>query len=109
MSSKYRNIQEKGQTHEDYLLDVFNALGTVPNIDFAAYIGNERRAWKLGGTKSADEVISEAVTIYNNSVKSGRWDTKDPKDAKIVALTPRIEELVERQTMIAAQATQRNP
>ena len=44
MSSKYRNICEKGQTHEDYVLDLFNALATVPNSDFSAHIRDERRA-----------------------------------------------------------------
>ena len=88
---------------------MFNTLATVPNNDFGAHIRDERRAWELGGMKSADEVISEEVTIYNNSVSSGWWETKDPKNAKIVALTTRIDELVEQQTKLAALATQHNP
>jgi len=105
LSSKFRNIREKGQTHEDYLPDVFNALATVPNPDFAAHVRDGRREWELGGLKTADEIISEAVTIYNNAVSANRWDTSDPKDAKIVALATRIDELVEQQTKLAALAT----
>ena len=101
LSSKYRNIQEKGQTHEDYLLDVFNALASVPNQDFAAHIRDERREWELGGTKTADELISESVTIYNNAVSAGRWEAKDPKDAKILALTTRLEELEKHNQLMA--------
>ena len=44
MSSKFCNIQEKGQTHEDYILDLFNALATVHNADFSAHIRDEHRA-----------------------------------------------------------------
>ena len=40
MSSKFCNITEKGQTHEDYILDLFNALATVPNSEFcSSYLG----------------------------------------------------------------------
>ena len=45
LSSKFINIKERGQTHEDYLLDVFNVLSTVPNADFAAHVRDERRNW----------------------------------------------------------------
>ena len=48
MSSKLQNITKKGQTHEDYILDLFNALATVPNSDFSTHIRDERRAWELG-------------------------------------------------------------
>jgi len=34
MSSKYRNIQEKGQNHEECILDLFNDLDTVSNSVF---------------------------------------------------------------------------
>ena len=38
MRSKFREIEEKRQTHEDYQLDLFNALQTVPIPDFASYV-----------------------------------------------------------------------
>ena len=95
MSSKYRNIQEKGQNHEDYILDLFNALDMVPNSDFSAHIRFERRAWEMGADKSYDEIIVKAVTLYNNAVSANRWSEKDPKDAKIMALTTRLEALIE--------------
>ena len=105
MSSKYRNIQEKGQSHEDYILDLFNALASVPNSDFSALIRDERRNWELGADKSPDEIIAKAVPIYNNAVSASRWEEKDPKDAKILALTTRIDELVEQQEKWMALAT----
>ena len=49
LSSKYREITEKGQQHQDYLLDLFNALKTVPNADFASFVRDERQAWEIGG------------------------------------------------------------
>ena len=34
VGSKYRKIREKGQTHDDIILDLFNAFKTVPNIGY---------------------------------------------------------------------------
>ena len=106
MSSKYRKIKEKGQRHEDMILDVFNAFKTVPNPDFAAHVRDERKRWELGGDKDLDQIMSEALIIYNNAITANRWQTTDPKDAKIVALTTQVEKLVEMQSQLAANATQ---
>ena len=106
MSSKYREIQEKGQQHQDYLLDLFNALKTVPNSDFAAFVRDERQAWEIRGTKDADQLIAKCLTIYNNAVSSNRWEYSDPKDAKILALTTKVNQL-EALMKISAHATQK--
>ena len=106
MSSKYREIQEKGQQHQDYLLDLFNALKTVPNSDFAAFVRDERQAWEIGGTKDADQLIAESLTIYNNAVSANRWEYSDPKDAKILALTTKVDQL-EAKMQLAAHSTQK--
>ena len=102
MSSKLRKIREKGQKHEDFHHDLFKALETVPNPDFAAHVRDEKRKWEIGGTKSSDQLILEVVTIYNNAVASNRWETKDPKDAKILALSTQIDQLMEAQSKLMA-------
>jgi len=94
LSSKYREILERGQHHDDFLYDIFNALETVPNPHFATRINNERQEWELGGTKTADDILSKALTLYNNSVSNNKWLTTDPKDAKIMALTTQMNELL---------------
>ena len=65
---------------------------------FSARMNNERSKWELGGTKTADDVLSEALTLYNNAVSTNRWNTTDPKDAKIMALTTKVEELLASRT-----------
>ena len=109
MSSKYREIREKGQQHQDYLLDLFNALKTVPNSDFSAFVRDERQSWEIGGTKDADQLITEALTIYNNAVSTNRWDYSDPKDAKILALTTKVDQLEARMKLSANATTQKPP
>ena len=94
LSSKNREIEEKGQTHQDYHLDLFNALQTVPNPDFSSFIRDERQAWEIGGEKTPNQLVAEALTIYNNAVSSNRWNTKDPKDAKTMALSIKLSNFV---------------
>ena len=107
VSSKYREIREKGQTHEDIILDLFNAFKTVPNPDFEAHVRDERKLWELGGEKDVDQIISEALVIYNNAITANRWQTKDPKDAKILALQTQVEQLVGlHQQSLKANTTQ---
>jgi len=108
LSSKYREIEERGQEHQDYHLDLFNALQTVPNPDFAAKIRDERQAWEIGGDKPANQVIAEALTIYNNAVSQNRWESKDPKDAKIMALTTEVQQLREETKQFSAMVTSKS-
>ena len=51
MGKKYKEILDRNHTHEDYLLDLFNALVTVPNESFKSFVRAERQQWELGGTK----------------------------------------------------------
>ena len=73
ISSKYREIKEKRQMHEDIILDVFNAFKTVRNPDFAAHVRDKRKRWELGGDKDVDQIMSEALIIYNNAITANRW------------------------------------
>ena len=94
MGKKYREILDRNHTHEDYLPDLSNALATVPNESFKSFVRTERQKWELGGIKIAREIISESLTIYNNAVAAHTWTTTDPKDAKIIALTTKVDELM---------------
>ena len=87
---------------------MFNTLSTVPNSDFAAHIRDERRAWELSMDKHHEESVVKAVTIYNNAVSANRLKEKDLMDAKISALTTKIDELVEQQEKLTALATNAN-
>ena len=59
----------------------------------------------LRGEKDIDQIILETLVIYNNVVTANCWQTMDPKDTKIIALTTQVEKLDEMQTKLAAHAT----
>ena len=52
-----------------------------------------------------DQIVSEALTIYNNAITANWWQTTDPKADKIIVLTMQIEKLVEMKTKLVANLT----
>ena len=94
MQKHYKKIIDKGFKHDDYLLNLYNALKPVPNKSFKKWVTNDNQAWELGSKKTPSELITNAVTLYNNAVHSKSWNRPDPKDSKIIALTTQLEKLI---------------
>ena len=66
----------------------------MPNPDFNLEINRSRREWEKGTTQNPDNIIFDAVRMYNNMKgEKGGWKTADPKDAKILALTTRVDKM----------------
>jgi hypothetical protein len=105
MQKKYKKILEKGFKHDDYLLDLYNALQSVPNEAFHKWVTDDKQSWELGDPKTPSELISSAVTLYNNAVHNKTWNKPDPKDAKLIALTTQLEKLLKSSGNQTALAT----
>ena len=94
MVTNYNLIIEQEETHDNIIRDVFNALLSTTNSQFYNYFSMQKLAWSNQNTKFAvDELTSEAKNICTNMVTNGEWNKVDPKDAKILALTTKIEKL----------------
>ena len=52
-----------------------------------------KEAWEISENVDPDVLIKATLTKYNNMVKHTIWDQKDPKDAKILTLTIKLEVL----------------
>ena len=85
---------EKGFKHDDYLLDLYNALQSVPNEAFNKWVTDDKQSWELGDGRTPVKLITNAVTLYNNAVHHKTWNKPDPKDAKLIALTTQLEKLL---------------
>ena len=109
MRKDYEKIITEGHTHEDYLLHIFNALGTSKNEKFAAYIDGIRREWETGKTKFTPEsLFKEVTTVYQNMVTLKEWNKQDPRDAKIVALTTSLKEVKEQLALTTTKSDKSN-
>ena len=93
MASNYNRILELGSTHEDYLMQLFEALLTTHNTIYENFIQAEKNKWELGDDYTSDNLIEVATTKYNNMFSDNKWKISDSKDAKIIALTTKVEQL----------------
>ena len=56
-------------------------------------IQRKKDNWELSGDIDPNALIDESVTKFNNMKKQNLWISSDSKDAKIVALTTKVETL----------------
>lgn len=96
MSATYNEITQRGSRHEDYVMDLFNALLFNKNKTFTDFIQRKKDAWDVGGVVNADVLIRDAVVKYNNMIDDKEWKTSEPGDAKIVALTTQLKALQDK-------------
>ena len=104
MSGNYTTILQKGVTHEDYVRHLFRALLSGPNSSLNCYIERCKDDWDTGADVTPDSLIQVAKEKYNNMVAQKEWNKTDPKDAKILALTTRLNKL-EKEKKPAANPT----
>ena len=94
ISSTYKTIINLGEIYYNLLENTFNVLLTTLNTRFNQYFLLQKLSWQSGTIVYDFEILVEtAKTIYNNMVSNRTWDSIDPKDAQILALTTKIEEL----------------
>lgn len=93
METTYQEITANEQTHEDYILDLFRALLTGKNEIFHRFIQDKEGEYDCGLDITPDTLITLATTRYNNMVAKSKWKTTESKDAKIVALTTKLDDL----------------
>lgn len=91
MSDLYDKIIQEGHSHDQYLMNIFDALETAKNAKFLTYVGGLRTKWETGEERyKTDDVIKKCCAVYNNMVKLKTWDKQDPRDAQILALTTKV-------------------
>ena len=93
MNRKYLDVLRQGHTHDSYMMHLFDALLTSKNDSFVGFIQRKKDDWEIGGTETPTTLISLAVQKYNNMKKQNTWNQTNPKDAKIMALTTKLQKL----------------
>ena len=93
MQGTYNEILKHGQTHEDFILDLFCALLTCKNDVFHGFITQEQDKYETGEDIIPGTLIKDSVTKYNNMITKNQWNAGESKDAKIVALTTQLKQL----------------
>jgi hypothetical protein len=93
MNETYLEILKSSGSHEDFLMDIFNALLTSKNDVFKAFIQRSKDDWETGEDIEADQLIATATEKYNNMVKQKNWKTTESSSSKIIALATQVKDL----------------
>ena len=93
MDANYQEIIAHSHTHDDYTMHLFDTLLTFKNEVFRSMVQRKKDDWELGGDIDPNALIDESVIKFNNMKKPNLWISSDSKDAKIIALTTKVETL----------------
>ena len=96
MDATYREILQRGSSHDDYIMGLFNNLLASTNTIFTDYIQHEKDRWENGTDIHPDVLISEAITKYNNMVAKMKWNQIEPTNTKITVLSTQPNNLQEK-------------
>ena len=106
MQDNYNQIIERGQTHDDYLLHLFLALGSGKNDQFNIMLAGLQTAFEKNPKSiTPDDLISQAITKYNNLKELKQWNTVDPNEAKLISLVTKCDNLEAALQQFQANAT----
>ena len=99
MDSAYDEITVKhGQSFDEYMEYIFDALKTFPNkifVDFVTRLEDdyESESKSDASNKEIREVVLKVKNKYKNMHANEKWDYVDPSDAKIMALTSKLDKV----------------
>ncbi len=109
MQGIYCMLKENGHALDSYCRYLYTSLGTGPNADFYAFmdrlVDDIQSRCRYNCDITCDELIAAARTKYNNMVEDISWGKVDPQDAKIFALTTKLEKLENNRVKPLVNAT----
>jgi hypothetical protein len=102
--TKYQEILTQGQTYDEMVSDLFDMYGTARNQRFCDDMARMEDLYNDGTDMTSEEIMAKAEIKYQNLKSGGKWDTTDPRDAQIVALTTVIKGLVQHNYSTSSQS-----
>jgi hypothetical protein len=99
MQSLIQQIELKGGTHQDLVLNIFNSCEKSSNATFVNFTRTLRDEWESSlddETDSEETIIDKLATRWNNIyARDPKKTASDPPDAKFTAMTTEISSLKE--------------
>ena len=93
MKNNYDLIIEAGETHDDFIGDIFTALMSSTNSSFTRFVEHQKGKWDTGKDITHEKLILKANALHSNMVANKTWNIMDPKDATIAAMTTTIQDV----------------
>ncbi len=97
MMSIYQTLKENGHEPDSWRRYLYTALKSGPNADYNAFlqriIDDIQSGHGYHKDITPDMLIVAARTKYNNMVEDKSWGKVDPRDAKIMALITKLDQM----------------
>ena len=88
------NLQARGESTYDLLVNLFKAYETVPDVKFKGYVETKKSDYEEGrGNIDANSLMLLCENKYKTMVLNQTWNAPSPKDEKIVALQAEVTKL----------------
>ncbi len=110
MESQHKILTENGRTSHDYRKLLLNALRTGPNHKFNEYVerivDDVEAGFGSNSKVTADQLVVACRSKFNNMDDKNEWNLVNPRDAKLLALQTRLEDISsEHKKQMVALAT----
>ena len=85
--------------HDDFTLNIVNALETTVNDEFRAFIVNEKNKWETSDAQQDDHVVTDQLIQivtkkYNNMAMAKKWvKSENPSSKIITAMATKLQTL----------------
>ena len=76
---------------DTFLTELFRAAEATTNEKFASIVDHHKTLWITGKVTDKNTIVDDLTTIYRNMVAEKTWGKTSDKDAKILALTTKLE------------------
>ena len=108
MQKDYMTLKDNESPPENYRRLILDAVRTGPNATFNAFVQRIVDDVESGigshATITTDALIIACKTKYNNMDGRNEWTAVDPRDARIMALTTKLEEQADKLQKFTATA-----
>jgi hypothetical protein len=78
--------------NEHILINIFHSYATVADTEFRAFTSRKREVWEEGEDISVAELMALGEHKFKSIKLSGKWQAPTDADEKIIALSARFEE-----------------
>lgn len=87
------NLQARGETTNNLLVNLFKAYLSTNDKEFVRYIHAKKDSYDEGNNTSPDELMNLASNKYKLLKQSGKWEAPDANEEKLIALQTEIQKL----------------
>jgi hypothetical protein len=110
VSSIIVDLAAGGETSSNLIVYVFQSYLSIEDQEFKRYIQNKKEKYDKGNPAiTAQNLMTMALTKYNQLVQSKTWKAKSPEEEKLIALTAQLKAAKDKIDELSKQKKKTSP